>query len=263
MPDRFYSQKSLEIGQVVLLDPQQSHHLLHVLRAEVGDEVHLFDGGPDEFLARIDSKDRRSIRVNVLARIERPISNSDRILVAAPVPKGDRFRFLIEKLTELGVSAYLPIVTTRSVNPLTSSLRQKMDQWVIEACKQCARNQLMEIFEAITLPKFLTEHTEIPDRYVACTPADLERVTAPGAMKSITNPESSLPNSVGLPLETRFSRALLVGPEGGFTVEELGQIQCYRWTPQSLGQNVLRIETAAIAGAVVLLSPPFTPVRQS
>ncbi|MDP1559797.1 MAG: RsmE family RNA methyltransferase [Pirellulaceae bacterium] len=263
MPDRFFSQSPLQVGQVISLDPQQSHHLLHVLRAEVGDEACLFDGGPDEYLARVHGKDRRSIRLEVVARIERPIPVMDRVLVAAPVPKGDRFRYLIEKLTELGVSAYWPLVTKRAVNPLSPSLQQKVEQWIIEACKQCGRNQPLTTLEPLTLTNFLGVTSRVPERYIACTPTDFAQVAGGAMPESTTSPDPNELGSLMDSTEANFDRALLVGPEGGFTADEIGQIQRHGWSPQALGPHVLRIETAAVAGAAMLLNPPFKPVRQS
>lgn len=266
MPDRFFSQISLEVGQVVPLDPQQSHHLLHVLRAGVGDSAHLFDGGADAFLARVASKDRRTVRMEVLERIPETNPTMDRIVVAAPVPKGDRFRYLVEKLTEIGVAAYLPVQTKRSVNPLSSSLQQKVEQWVVEACKQCGRNSLLQTLEPLSLTKFLEATGEIPERWVACAPSDLPVLdpalgatanTAKGAEPATTSPASSGAATLG-----GFSQVLLVGPEGGFTEDEIREIHEQGWAPLSLGTHVLRIETAALAGAVVLLNRAYKPVSQ-
>jgi 16S rRNA (uracil1498-N3)-methyltransferase len=262
MPDRFFSQSPLELGRVVELDQQQSHHMMHVLRAEIGDEACLFDGGPDEFIARVHGKDRRAVRLEVVARVERPAPVIDRVLVAAPVPKGDRFRYLIEKLTEIGVSAYVPILTKRAVNPLTPSLHQKIDQWVIEACKQCGRNQLLTALEPLSLSNFLRISAHVPERYVACTPADFANVIAPVESELAGDPQRGELRSEARLTEWNFSRALLVGPEGGFTSEEFGEIQARGWHPQVLGPFILRMETAAISGATVLVNPPFKPVRQ-
>lgn len=248
---------------MISLDPQQSHHFLHVLRAEVGDEAYLFDGGPDEYLARVNGKDRRTVRLEVVARIERSVPVMDRVLVAAPVPKGDRFRYLIEKLTELGVSAYWPLLTTRTVNPLTPSLQQKVEQWIIEACKQCGRNQRLTTVEPLTLSNFLAVAQRVPERYMACTPDDFAQVAAKATPESTSPPD---PNELGSSvdsIEPHFDRALMVGPEGGFTADEIGLIRRHGWSPQALGPHVLRIETAAVAGAALLLNPPFKPVRQS
>ncbi len=262
MPDRFFSHSPLELGRLVELDQQQSHHILHVLRAELGDEACLFDGSPDEFLARVQGKDRRTVRLEVVARVERSAPVIDRVLVAAPVPKGDRFRYLIEKLTEIGVSAYLPILTKRAVNPLTPSLQQKIEQWVIEACKQCGRNQLLTALEPLRLPDFLRFSERVPERYVACTPADFANVAAPVGSEWTGDPQRGELRLADISTELNFARALLVGPEGGFTSDELGEIHGRGWHPQVLGPFILRMETAAIAGAAVLVNPPFKPVRQ-
>jgi 16S rRNA (uracil1498-N3)-methyltransferase len=252
MADRFFSDIALQPDQVVALDPQQSHHLLHVLRAGVGDQIHLFDGGPDEFLGKISGKDRRTVRVEVIQRIARPASNTGQLLVAAPVPKGDRFRFLIEKLTELGVAAYLPLLTKRSANPFTPSLQQKAEQWVIEACKQCGRNSLLRSWAPIHLERFLEATQRIPSRSLACTPADFAVVSSGEESPGVNQFNQEVPAVDWSPAE--FMGALLVGPEGGFTVDELALVHRYGWQPLTLGHHVLRIETAAVVGAAVMLN---------
>lgn len=259
MPDRFYSEAALQPQQLVTLDPQQSHHLLHVLRAELGDEVHLFDGGPHEYVARVVAKDRKSVRLEVVARIEGTAESCTSLLVAAAVPKGDRFRTLIEKLTELGVTAYLPIQTKRTVNPFSHSLQQKAEQWVIEACKQSRRNSLLKILPPLTLAELLDAARSIPERYLACAPSDTQVLSDSETSIEPNGPDrSDREPSEGSPLES-CRRALLVGPEGGFTADEVLLLRNASWQPLTLGQHVLRIETAAIAGAALLVHSQIKP----
>ncbi|MBL8891095.1 MAG: 16S rRNA (uracil(1498)-N(3))-methyltransferase [Planctomycetaceae bacterium] len=259
MPDRFFSEVPLRPQQLVTLDPQQSHHLLHVLRAELGDEVHLFDGGPDEYLARVVSKDRRSIRLEVVSRIERPAEKSTELLVAAAVPKGDRFRTLIEKLTELGVTAFLPVQSTRTVNPFSTSLRQKAEQWVIEACKQSRRNSLLEILPPMTPDELLFATRHISERYVACAPVDLQVLLGSENSEPSNPPKLDAGDAAGDTILATCRRALLVGPEGGFTTDEVRLVCNAGWRSLSLGQHVLRIETAAMAGAALLVQAEHLP----
>jgi 16S rRNA (uracil1498-N3)-methyltransferase len=256
MAERFYSEVPVAVGQVVSLDELQSHHLLHVMRASVGTQVQVFDGGPDAYLAQIVGKDRRTVRVEVLEVV--PVAASlatPRVLVAAPVPKGDRFRFLVEKLTEMGADAYQPLLTHRSVNALTPSLVKKAEQWGIEACKQAGRNRLLQILPAAGLDEVLAAVRAVPQRWVACTPSDLPVVKAAGTEVVCGAGEArecgsgaSAVRAVGQAAAgLSYDVAVVVGPEGGLTPEELERLASEGWRPVQVGPHVLRIETAAVA----------------
>src|ERR1051326_2564968 len=114
MADRFYTSFALAPGPVVLHGPE-AHHLATVRRFRAGDAVILFNGDGREYPAEILAVERKSITLNVL-RVEAPPRElSFRLEVAAPIPKGDRGDFLIEKLTELGATDFVPLKTERSV----------------------------------------------------------------------------------------------------------------------------------------------------
>jgi 16S rRNA (uracil1498-N3)-methyltransferase len=258
MAERFYSEKPVSVGQVVALDDLQSHHLLHVMRAAVGDQVQVFDGSPQAFTAQVAAKDRRTVRLEILAPV--PVASSwdiPAVLVAAPVPKGDRFRFLIEKLTEMGTVAYQPLLTQRSVNPLTPGVAKKAEQWVIEACKQSGRNGLLQIRPAAQLVDVMSACRSLSERIVACTPDDHQRAvdaanSRPTAAEACQPPASSaggcgVDSGAGAASLPRLDTAIVVGPEGGLTAGELGSLVGEGWRPLQIGPHVLRIETAAVA----------------
>jgi len=250
MSERFYSEHPVSVGEIVALDDLQSHHLLHVMRAGVGDLVQVFDGGPHAFGARVASKDRRTVRLEILAEL--PLGTSPHaaaVLVAAPPPKGDRFRFLIEKLTEMGATTYQPILTQRSVNPLTPSLLKKAQQWVIEACKQSGRNRLLTIQPVADLTAVVAALASVPERIAACVPGDLGRATVPAPPDQSRPPCPAAGGEAGgsqPPLQTT-DVAIVVGPEGGLTPQELDLLASSGWRSIQIGPHVLRIETAAVA----------------
>ncbi len=271
MAERFYSEKPVAIGQIVALDDLQSHHLLHVMRAAIGDQVQVFDGSPQAFTAQVAAKDRRTVRLEILAALpiegsSTALSDIPAVLVAAPVPKGDRFRFLIEKLTEMGGVAYQPLLTQRSVNPLTPSLLKKADQWGIEACKQSGRNCRLQILPAAELGDVIAAVQLVPERIVACTPTDLQRAVAAAASPAgaLAGAADGCQRAEDGQLEDaaggggggfgagHFSLsgvdvAVVVGPEGGLTPSELERLAGTGWRPLQIGPHVLRIETAAVA----------------
>ena len=202
------------------------------MRAKVGDELILFDGQGGEFPARIAKIGRSEIELSVIERRNISRELPFRLVVGAALPKGDRQRWLVEKLVELGVSELVPLVTERSVAQPSGNTLERLRRAVIEASKQCGRNQLMAVGHATTFNSFLAEATESATKLIAHPPTPDE-----GATSWSTNAGAAI---------------IAVGPEGGFTEEEIALANDHYWTNVSLGTRVLRTETAAVALASVI-----------
>src|SRR5262245_34251259 len=144
MAERFYVNCPLQPG-LVEVRGAEAHHLAVVCRVHPGDPVRLFNGDGREYPARVTAVTRRSVTVDVLG-VESPRRELGfRLEVAAPLPKGDRAQFLVEKLTELGAASFVPLRTQRSVVHPRETRLDKLERHVIEASKQCGRNVLMEV----------------------------------------------------------------------------------------------------------------------
>jgi 16S rRNA (uracil1498-N3)-methyltransferase len=225
--DRFFTPDPLGPGEYVLTGPE-AHHLAAVRRFAPGDRVTLFNGDGHDYPCAIIGVGKRTVALTVLAPVEVERELSAPLIVASALPKGDRADFLIEKLTELGASRFVPLVTARAVVQPKVSVVEKFQRAVIEASKQCGRNRLMVIDPPQKWAEFVAR-TDLPAaRLVLHTGPDLARAHAPGGC------------------------AVAIGPEGGFTSEEIAQATAAGWTAASLGSRVLRIETAAIAAAAIL-----------
>jgi len=227
MPDRFYVACALPTGPFAI-DGPEAHHLVHVRRLDEADVITLFNGDGCEYPARIIGIERRRVMVEVGAGVKVNRELDFPITIAAPLPKGDRGQFLVEKLTELGVTRYVPLSTRRSIVK-SDNKGEKLDRYVIEASKQCGRNVLMTIDPATAWADFCRNDSLQGRRYLA----DLG-----GGMK------------LGdVATQTNDSVAFAVGPEGGFTTEEVADAVSAGWQLVNLGPRILRIETAALAGA--------------
>jgi 16S rRNA (uracil1498-N3)-methyltransferase len=227
MADRFYVNCQLQPGPVLLQGPE-AHHLGTVCRLRPGDLVCLFNGDGREYPARISSLDRRGAALEVLA-VETPQRELGfRLEAAVPLPKGDRAQFLIEKLTELGVTHFVPLQTARSVVHPRETKLEKLQRHVIEASKQCGRNRLLEVGPLTSWAEY-SRGPGLPPLRVMGDPAG----------GPVTTPRG---------LDVVFA----VGPEGGFTVEEVEMGRAAGWQPVSLGSRILRVETAATSLAVQL-----------
>jgi 16S rRNA (uracil1498-N3)-methyltransferase len=233
MSERFYVNLPLAPGAFAL-DGAEAHHLAAVCRVRPGNEVCLFNGDGREYPARITRVARREITLEILG-VEHPLRELPFALeVAAALPKGDRSQFLIEKLTELGVTNYVPLACQRSNVHPRESKREKLERYVIEASKQCGRNVLMKI-DAMTTWEMYCVRGSLEEMRVLAHPYQTDDVP-PGTRKNRGQ-------------ATRIA----VGPEGGFTNEEVAQATRYGWRTVSLGPRILRVETAAITLAAFMI----------
>ncbi len=151
MANRYYTSFPLAPGEVILQGPE-ARHLATVMRASPGDAVCLFNGDGCEYPATVIAVSKRDVTL-IIEAVERPSRElSFQLEIAAAVPKGDREEFLLEKLTELGVTRFVPLITERAVVvPKVERLRRT----VIEASKQCGRNVLMEVAEVVRFEEYL------------------------------------------------------------------------------------------------------------
>lgn len=226
--ERYFLRQPLQLATVEL-DGPEAHHLLHVLRAKVGDRLGLFNGEGEEALAEIVNIRKRSAELQI-SETWSVTPEPCTLTIATAMPKGDRARWLIEKSTELGVTRIIPLRTQRSIVEPGESKMDKLEQAVVTACKQCRRSHLMQIS---SLTPF----------------ANLPREMAPVTL--IAHPHAPQSASQAFAQSREQSTLMLIGPEGGFTDEEFASAVTTGAIPVHLGPHILRIETAAIAVAAV------------
>lgn len=224
-PPRFYCPSLVSTGVSELADTE-AHHLAHVLRLAVGESVELFNGNGLVGQAIIQQIRKRDVACDVQS-VTQEMRPTPEITLGTAVPKGERFDWLIEKATELGVCRLVPLNTTRStVDPRDSKL-DRLRQTVIAACKQSRRAHVMELTPAMSWPQFLEQTGKHP--------------------LVVAHPQ----NSPVCPPESGFFSAgklfLAVGPEGGFTEEEVAAATRQGGRVMPLGEHILRIETAGLA----------------
>lgn len=232
MSHRFFSESPLKLDPdhpaPARLTDAEAHHFLHVMRGSVGDRVTLFDGSGREFEAEAIETTRREVTLALRSCAEVDREPAVGLTLGVALPKGDRQKVLVEKLTELGVARLVPLTTERSVATPKAAGLNKLRRAVIEASKQCGRNRLMVIEEPMGLTRFL-DTTEAAAKWIAHP----------------YNASQPVPEAVG-------PFAVAVGPEGGFTEAEVAAAAAAGWAGRSLGKSILRIETAAIAFAALV-----------
>ncbi len=236
---RFHVDAALPFpGQWLELPEAAAHHAGRVLRLREGDAVTVFDGRGSAARASI-AFDRRGARV----RIEEPLDENRelplRIVLAQGMASGEKMDWIIEKATELGVAEIWPVAAQRSVMRLKGERQERRTQhWqrvAAAACEQCGRNVVPPVEEPGTL-------TQVLER--AAAQALPGWVAAPAA-------EAQLFDS--LPSATPPALLIWVGPEGGWTDEELGSLQRAGTRAVRWGPRVLRTETAGAALVAALL----------
>ncbi|HCJ11636.1 MAG: hypothetical protein A2Y14_05525 [Verrucomicrobia bacterium GWF2_51_19] len=220
-------------GEQARLSREESHHLVRVLRARVGDAVNVLNGEGAVGVGRlIDASIPAIIRIEERKQYTRP---EPQITLGICIPKGKTFDSLLKKITEIGLFDVCPLLSERTEVKLDAETSAKKaehwEQTCIEACKQSSNPFLPKIQKPSTLQSFLE----------ACD-ADLKIVA------------SLEPASQPLLATLRPSKrvAMLVGPEGDFSPAEYSQIRTCGFLATSLGRNVLRVETAVVYALSVI-----------
>ena len=228
---RLYVEVVLGEGARVAPGEGQTHYLLHVMRAKVGDRVSLFNGRDGEWLARIAETSKRGCLLEC-ERLTAPQAEvPDLWLVFAPIKKTPA-DYLTQKATELGVRALQPVITRRTI--VTRVNTERMHANAVEAAEQSGRLSVPEIREPLAFDKLL-----------AAWPAERRILFCDEA-------GAALPIEKGLRDAPDGPWAIVTGPEGGFDPAERAALRALPFvTPVSLGGRILRADTAALAALSV------------
>jgi 16S rRNA (uracil1498-N3)-methyltransferase len=223
MAVRLFVEEEIGTGVTVSLSPDQSHYLKNVMRLGVGSELVLFNGRAGEWLYMLTGLDKKVARASPL-RLQRPQEDAlDIWLCFAPIKRGP-LEFVIEKATELGVGKFCPVLSRRTEVQRLNSTRLRT--LATEAAEQCERLEVPEILVPVRLDVLLSGWPTERLLYVAA-----ERQRSAPALPSRSGPA-----------------ALLIGPEGGFTPDEMVLLARFPFVRFfSLGPRILRAETASLA----------------
>jgi 16S rRNA (uracil1498-N3)-methyltransferase len=214
--DRFFSEN------FEFIEGEEFHHLYNVLRHNVGDKILAFDGKLNEYLCEIVEIQKNRARIKKIEKIEN-IEYDFNIAIAPALIKKENFELMLEKVVEIGVKEIYPIITKHSV----VKIREKKERWekiILNACKQSHRQIIPKLHNILTL----NEIAQISKNY---------------SLKLFANPKS---NRNLFSFEKADSVIILIGPEGGFSNEEENYLKSNGFFDFSLGNFILRSETAAI-----------------
>jgi 16S rRNA (uracil1498-N3)-methyltransferase len=221
------------------LTGDQAIHLARVLRAEPGQ---IYDVVANGFLHRAEITAVSDNEVAFILHEELEADAALPIHLLLAVFKFDHMEWAIEKATELGVARITPIVARRTEKHLALAASKRVDRWrriALEAAKQSRRTDIPEIHDAATLANALKSETA-PLRILLSETEQFLFLTA--ALKTANN---------SLPATANMELSLAIGPEGGWTAEEMSLFTQHAWQHVTLGPRILRAETAAIAAIAI------------
>ena len=228
---RIFLSERLEENNKIALGKDQSHYISNVMRLKSGDELLLFNGIDGEFLGKVAGSEKKQTTIQVHAK-QRDQSKPSNISLAFCPLKGQRLDFLIQKCTEVGLKSFIPVISDHTI--VRNVNENRLKKIIIESSEQSDQLNIPQVVSALNLEEFLHSLKK-------------EDVVLFGDISSKNNDLTQL-------IEDKSKNYILfVGPEGDFSPKEREIIlKNDKFKSFSLGKNILRSETAAMAGLVLL-----------
>lgn len=243
---RFYAPPDSIAGSTVSLSDDETHHLMHVLRMTPGDEAFVFDGCGREYRCDFRSiKDNRA-QLEIVDALSDVVESPLYLTLAQALARGEKFDFIVQKATELGVSCITPLVTRYADVRLDDQQKTKrVERWrriSLEAMKQCGRRTLVEIAAPLTIREFIAANEAPRDGNVHLQQVLLMFNEKGGMSLAAALAEISMPCPI----------VALIGPEGGWSDDEMETLNDFGSRSVTLGPRVLRTETAAVVAIALI-----------
>ena len=237
----FFVGQILAIGTEFILSNDDSHHLIHALRARIGEKVTAADGNGRSFACTFirveDGRAVLSVDGEICQSRELPVP----VTLFQSLPKSDKMTMIIQKATELGVSRIVPVLSARAVSrPDRKAADKKAGRWqkVAEAAaKQCGRDRIPEVSGIISFDRAVEMAGKCGTFLLPYECAD-DRVMTRDVFKTLHQSKSI---------------AVMIGPEGGFEASEAEQAVNFGAIPVTLGKRILRTETAAVSALSMIV----------
>lgn len=230
---RIYHPGAIALNSEFPLDDEAANHVGRVLRMPAGSELQLFNGDGFNYPARISNSDKKRVFVIANAQQANPVESPVKIHLGQGISRGDRMDFAIQKAVELGVTEITPLFTERCGVKLDGErLAKRNEQWqkiAISACEQSGRSIVPLVHPAISLDAWLAQPTK-----------ELKLTLHPWAKDTIKT------------LTPSTELRLVIGPEGGFSEQEMTRTAAAGFIGIQLGPRVLRTETAALTAISAL-----------
>jgi len=227
----FYDPSLNQVEEIQTLNTDESHHIIRVLRKQVGDQIKITNGKGDAFKAIITNFKSKQCQVKIQSHYdEKPLPYQLHIGIAPP-KKSDRFEYFLEKATEIGITEITPLICENSE-------RKRLNTKRCDKILQSAMKQSQRLF----LPK-LNPLTPVQDFF---------KMDFSDYNKMIAHCEKNSKTYISDQLKHSKKHCILIGPEGDFSHNEIETAQKLNFTPISLGEKRLRTETAGLASCFAL-----------
>jgi 16S rRNA (uracil1498-N3)-methyltransferase len=233
---RFYHSNPLDLNQIIILDEFSSHHALRVMRVKVDDFLVLFNGDGFEYRGRVSDINKKTINVEILSKEKNNSESPININLFQSISSNEKMDMVIQKATELGVNSIQPIFTSRSTIKLSlDRTKKRLIHWKqvsISACEQSGRSKIPTIKSPIEFDQ-ISEGIKTNSLNLLLHPDNLEE-------------SSNLPNEYSGDIN------VFIGPEGGFSQDEVLLLKKQNCINIKLGPRILRTETAPLAIIAIL-----------
>jgi 16S rRNA (uracil1498-N3)-methyltransferase len=246
MAHRFFASPDQIGNSTITLSIDESHHLIRVLRMRPGDEAFVFDGEGQEFRCKVITTNGNRARLEIIEALTNSVESPLRITLAQALAKAEKFDLIVQKATELGASRIVPLASDRADVKLSAeSTQRRLQRWrriSLEALKQCGRRKLVEISAPLTLKEFISA-----GRLESASGVSLK------AVGLVFSERGGMPIEQALGLASdEIAAVALIGPEGGWSGQELALMERCGYKSVTLGPRVLRTETAAIVALTLI-----------
>lgn len=230
---RFYDPQSLQLDQLIELNDAVVQHVCRALRMRVGDELILFNGDGLEYKAQLETVEKRRASARITQQDDRHIESPLDIRIGQSLSRGERMDYAVQKATEMGMQQMFPLFSERCEVKLSTDRQDKRirhwQQVAISACEQSGRCKVPTIGAPQTLEQWVKQED-----------AELKLVLHHHTATPLA--EMDAPESI----------ALLIGPEGGLTEQEVELARDHGFQPVAFGPRVMRTETAPVAALALL-----------
>lgn len=236
----FLVQRNCISGDTAVLSGTEAAHMLRSLRLSAGDAFFAFDETGTRYRMRILEATSRSLRAEVLETYPPLPGPAVPVTLLVGLPKADKMDFIIEKATELGCSRIVPFRSSRTIPRLDGvEARRRLLRWervAVAAAKQCGSGRVPEISPLLPFPEALAVASACDARIVFYEGE--ERFGLKAVLERMRNVSGA---------------ALLIGPEGGFSEDEVRAAEAHGFARAGLGPRILRVETAALAAVAMVM----------
>ena len=235
---RFYHSNSLDLNQIIILDEFAGHHALRVMRIKVNDPLILFNGDGFEYKGQVNGINKKTINVEILSKKQNDNESPISINLFQSISSNEKMDMVIQKATELGVSSIQPIFSSRSTIKLSlDRTKKRLLHWrqvAISACEQSGRSKIPIIKSPILFDQIAEEIKSLKD-----------------SLSLVLHPDNHQ-QSINLPKDYSGDINIFIGPEGGFSKDEVLLLKQENCINMQLGPRILRTETAPLAIIAIL-----------